>query len=180
MYPWWGKEFATKRSFPFFVSYKEDVDIIPLGIFPKTSRPSQASHRSSIFKIPFLLVLDWFLAWGHPYGGHGIMKQGMFKVYPVSSPQAPFLIPFISKVHPGDWWSQGTKPNYPLHWRVLFDLLLWDVIYIIYICSWESWLVTCTMGWRGDLVSTSIFSFVHLAKDHDHDKIGPLNMFNLH
>ena len=50
----------------------------------------------------------------------------------------------------------------------------------ICICSWESWLVTCTMGWRGDLVSTSIFSFVHLAKDHDHDKIGPLNMFNLH
>ena len=29
-------------------------------------------------------------AWGHPYGGHGIMKQGVFKVYPVSSPQAPF------------------------------------------------------------------------------------------
>ena len=36
------------------------------------------------------VFLDGFLAWGHPYGGHRIMKQGVFKVYPVSSPQAPF------------------------------------------------------------------------------------------
>ena len=28
--------------------------------------------------------------WGHPYGGQGIMKQGVFKVYPVSSPQAHY------------------------------------------------------------------------------------------
>ena len=44
-----------------------------------------------IFEIPFIPTIGWvFLAWGHPYGGHGIMKQGVFKVYPVSSPQAPF------------------------------------------------------------------------------------------
>ena len=45
-------------------------------------------YQSKIIKIPFIQVLDWVLAWGHPYGGHGIMKQGVFKVYPVSSPQA--------------------------------------------------------------------------------------------
>ena len=120
MYPWWGKEFATKRSFPFFVSYKEDVDIIPLGIFPKTSRPSQASHQSSIFKIPFLLVLDWFLAWGHPYGGHGIMKQGVFKVYPVSSPQAPFLNSLY--FNSSSWWlvESGLKTHFLIHWNKEF------------------------------------------------------------
>ena len=39
-------------------------------------------------KIPSHSIFDWVLAWGHPYGGHGFMKQGVFKVYPVSSPQA--------------------------------------------------------------------------------------------
>ena len=34
------------------------------------------------------LVLDWVLAWGLPKGGHRIMKQGVLKVYLVSSPQA--------------------------------------------------------------------------------------------
>ena len=34
------------------------------------------------------LVLDWVLAWGLPRGGLRIMKQGVLKVYPVSSPQA--------------------------------------------------------------------------------------------
>ena len=49
------------------------------------SHPSQAYHQSSPFKILFLLVLGWVLACGHPHDDHGIVKQGMFKVYPRSS-----------------------------------------------------------------------------------------------
>ena len=49
------------------------------------SHPSQAYHQSSPFKILFLLALGWVLASGHPHDDHGIVKQGMFKVYPRSS-----------------------------------------------------------------------------------------------
>ena len=56
----------------------------------KTSHPSQGFIKAISSKFPFLYFLAGFLAWGHPYGGHGIIKQGVFKVYPVSSPQAPF------------------------------------------------------------------------------------------
>ena len=49
------------------------------------SHPSQAYHQSSPFKILFLLVLGWVLACGHPHDDHGIVKQGVFKVYPRSS-----------------------------------------------------------------------------------------------
>ena len=64
---------------------------LSLEIFLKTSHPSQVFIKAISSKFPFLYILAGFLAWGHPYGGHGIMKQGVFKVYPVSSPQAPFL-----------------------------------------------------------------------------------------
>ena len=42
------------------------------------------------------------------YGVQGIVKQGVYKVFPVSSPHAPLKIHFISTVHPGNWLSQGT------------------------------------------------------------------------
>ena len=50
------------------------------------SHPSQAFHQSSPFKILFLLVLGSVLASVHPRDDHGIVKQGVFKVYPESSP----------------------------------------------------------------------------------------------
>ena len=34
------------------------------------------------------ISFDWVLAWGLPRGGLRIMKQGVLKVYLVSSPQA--------------------------------------------------------------------------------------------
>ena len=47
--------------------------------------------------------------------------------------------------------------------RLIFDLLLQDAYVLM------RKLVTCTMGWRGDFVSTSIFALVHLAELHDHE-----------
>ena len=55
-------------------------------VFEDASAPS-STHLSKKKK---LQLLDWVFSWGHPYGGHGIMKQGVFKVYPVSSPQAHY------------------------------------------------------------------------------------------
>ena len=49
---------------------------------------SAMCHQSCKFYISFHSIFDWVLALGHPYGGHRIMKQGVFKVYLVSSPQA--------------------------------------------------------------------------------------------
>ena len=61
-----------------------------------------------VLKLYFLHILGWVFAWGHPYGGHGIMKQGVFKVYPVSSPQAPsskFPLSLALVLQPGFWLS---------------------------------------------------------------------------
>ena len=39
-------------------------------------------------QIPSHGIVDVVLAWSHPYGRYGIIKQRVFNVYPVSSPQA--------------------------------------------------------------------------------------------
>ena len=79
--------------------------------FLNSSHPSQVTHQCHYLSLSqfAVLYLDWVFAWGHPYGGHGIMKQGVFKVYPVSSPQAPFQnFPFLT-VQLCDWLSQLPK-----------------------------------------------------------------------
>ena len=49
------------------------------------------SQKTLITANPKFLLMFFFyvvLAWSHPYGRYGIIKQGVFNVYPVSSPQA--------------------------------------------------------------------------------------------
>ena len=60
----------------------------PPELYPGQTIQSRSAARIS--KFLFLYFLGCVLAWGHPYGGHGIIKQGVFKVYLMSSPQAPF------------------------------------------------------------------------------------------
>ena len=79
--------------------------------FLNSSHPSQVTHQCHYLSLSqfAVLYLDWVFAWGHPYGGHGIMKQGVFKVYPVSSPQAPcskFPLTLAQVLQPGLWLSQ--------------------------------------------------------------------------
>ena len=52
----------------------------------------------------------WVFALGHPYGGHGIMKQEVFNVYPVRSPPSAFskFFCFLS-VQLCDWLSPLPK-----------------------------------------------------------------------
>ena len=79
--------------------YQSTRDLF-LEIFLKTSHPSQVFIKTISSKFPFIYFLAGFLACGHPYGGYGIMKQNVFKVYPVSSPRHLFQIPFISNSLP--------------------------------------------------------------------------------
>ena len=60
--------------------------------FLKSFYPSQATHQCQYSRLSICSILDWVFAWGHPFGGHRIMKQGVFKVDTVSSPQTPFFL----------------------------------------------------------------------------------------
>ena len=49
-----------------------------------------------------------------PIGGHGIMKQGVFKEYPVTSPQAPFLNSiYLDSFNLVIGWIRAFKPIFP-------------------------------------------------------------------
>ena len=69
-------------------------------------------------------IYSWLgvLTWGHPYGGHGIMKQGVFKVDPVSPPRHLFQITFILNSLPWQLVESG-----PLNPCSCYRLYLYDV-----------------------------------------------------
>ena len=54
--------------------------------------------------------LQFLFAWGHPYvSGHEIMKQGVFKAYPVGFPQPDFKLVFFSTLVIG--WVSYPQQN---------------------------------------------------------------------
>ena len=43
---------------------------------------NEPNTLKNVFKILYLVILGWVLAQVNPYGGPGMMKQGVFKVCP--------------------------------------------------------------------------------------------------
>ena len=111
----------------------------------------------------FPLFNSWlgFLAWGHPYGGHRIMKQGVFNVYPVSCPQTPFLntlffdslaLWMVDSRLPNQFWKHEKRTDSVI-------LLLGEVIDLSF-----SVLVVSSRGflsWPAKLIN--FFRYIHSA-----------------